>query len=1375
VEQKNNVFENEDLFSRHFLEERIQKLPEWECDEEAREAFNQIKAIYDGNEEFLKKCNEKNLRKEFINKVLDIIGFQDSYSVDDTITETGKEPDYAFFETEEKKKEAKIDDRLFEECKIVGDAKQWDINFDKDKKGEPIFDNKNPSFQVYYYLGATEADWAILTKGWKWRIYFSKERKLDVYYEVNLKDILEDGYSEDFKYFYLFFRKRSFFEDAGKKPFLERVYEQSSEFSQALEDSLEDRVYEALKYTIEGFYDANDLSEDDLERVHSNSMVLLYRLIFVLYAESRDLLPLHSSPLYRKKYSLSFRVGQLRDEDENVFVEDFVWNRCNRLFKSISEGKEIEKKDFRIPAYNGRLFDEEENPFLENNVIEGQYIEKILESLAIGRDHKGNRVILDYKDLDIRHLGSIYEGLLEYQPKVAEEKRVVVDGKWEKLSETDKDFDEVENENRADEGEVYLSTDDGERKATGSYYTPDYVVEYIVENTVGPKIEEKIEEAEKGDKEVLSKIRELNVCDPAMGSGHFLTEATHYIGQKIIEEVNLADKEIQADNELNWAKREAVQNCIYGVDVNPLATELAKLSLWLETMSEGKPLSFLDHHLKVGNSLIGSKFSEVEQHPEANDEEAQNSFTEVNISEIKQDLKQKYLELEEMPEEEKVQIEAKEAAYEKLRENHYTYKNLRELFNIHTYQHFDSNISATRYDNVSKKVTEPSWTSYRNKQWFKDAQADKKERRYFHWELEFPKVFFGNSSGFDAVVGNPPYVRVQRLGYDQADYIFDQYETCSNKVDLSVPFLEKSIELIAEDGISSYISTYQWISTDYGESVREFMSDGKIERMIDFNTLPVFEGVDTYPAIFILTKEKNENLRYAEINEEEDLNLDSLQNLEFGNIDYNNLTSEPWVLAEIDLRSIIDRSETVQLSDLGSVLYGTTTGMDSVFIVSEEKAEEENLEKDLLYPFAYRGEEINKFAKVEPKAQIIYPYEDDGEGGSNLIPPEKMKENYPNTYSYLEKHKERLSNRKDSREYYAKGDDWYCLVRPARYEYISKEKLLFKGVAKESTVGILYGDSLFSGANCPGFITKEDEDRSSFLLAILNSDLISTYLTQVCPSKLQGYTRFNSNNLNKIPVKQISDDDFDEENLEELKQSYYEHLEGKTAFSEISQKLNNYISDNEKLAERFLSDVVEEIISFKKSYDFNLDISEYTNNYEEGKSIGDMYHPVDNVTDTILGQKTSDKEGLKFGSIQIEDKSDKVILYTSARYKPDNPENFETDSHGYTETDLIPTFYFKDLNKTEKILIQEFLPYAFRNEENDFKKDAAKTISLLERLKNLKMPKVADVKSDVARFQEIRDEAKVLQEKIKKTDKTINEAVFNLYNLSEEEKNKIRS
>ncbi len=508
------------------------------------------------------------------------------------VEKSSKRPDYAFFENETDVNQAfenRGKDDLYKRALAVGDAKSWKTSLDKKVRGiKGSFEFQNPSFQIDYYLHVTPVQWGILANGHHWRIY-NKETsyKLDSYYEVDLATILDKNDVEGFKYFYMFFRVNAFIKGADGRSFLDRVNEESIAYAKKLGDNLQKNVYEAMKFLSEGFFALKEnglvLNEHDLKEVQENTLKLLYRLLFIFYAESRKLLG-KDSPEYKKLSleSIKYDIADKFDKSDIILpVSTDYWNKLNTLFTLINEGSESDK--FRnlknipyIPAYNGGLFDADRNPFLRDKKIGDDFIAKAIDLLA-----REGKDFIDYSTLGTRQLGSIYEGLLEYKLKVAEEDLVAIKEKghekWllKKDAEGKKTFDEISG------GAIYLATDKGERKATGSYYTPDYIVKYIVRNTVGPILDEKRKtwgEKGQGERPFLHEILSIRVLDPAMGSGHFLVEACEFLANKLVEawgEARPEDLESEevAEHDVHWARREVVRHCIFGVDLNPMAVE----------------------------------------------------------------------------------------------------------------------------------------------------------------------------------------------------------------------------------------------------------------------------------------------------------------------------------------------------------------------------------------------------------------------------------------------------------------------------------------------------------------------------------------------------------------------------------------------------------------------------------------------------------------------------------------------------------------------------------------------------------------------------------------------------------------------------------
>jgi MmeI, DNA-methyltransferase domain len=287
----------------------------------------------------------------------------------------------------------------------------------------------------------------------------------------------------------------------------------------------------------------------------------------------------------------------------------------------------------------------------------------------------------------------------------------------------------------------------GSERPPGSYYTPDYIVKYIVENTLRPLIDPLVEKAVNQEdglcRENLPKrLLSLKVLDPAMGSGHFLVEATDYIAREIVHAREMArpeelESEDVAEHDIHWARREVVRNCIYGVDLNPMAVELAKLSLWLTTVASNKPLSFLDHHLRCGNSLIGAKLDGLMALPNSKRDPEQLPMWQFVIKQQKEhteDLLKQYADMAGRADDDLQTVKWKEEKYKALRESELSCR-LYELANVWLSTYFGNQVEEIDYEELQNHLSPnrfPDWQDFRGQEWFRQAQALASEKRFFH-------------------------------------------------------------------------------------------------------------------------------------------------------------------------------------------------------------------------------------------------------------------------------------------------------------------------------------------------------------------------------------------------------------------------------------------------------------------------------------------------------------------------------------------------------------------------------------------------------------------------------------------------------------------
>lgn len=623
-----------------------------------------------------------------------------------------------------------------------------------------------------------------------------------------------------------------------------KLIKDSHEKQAEVTDALADQVYNVINKLLD-YVNQSDINEPP-EKVYDAVIKVVMRLVFILYAEENSLLP-HGFPEYDENYGLIHLANELEAERASLGKEDFAvaaayrydaWYRILSLFNLIYYGSD--HPDLKITAHGGDLFSPEGvMDLLKKIKLNNNGVREILHDLLY---MKGLR--LSYAAIDVEQIGYVYEGLLGYTvtraPEdmvvTAKEKYVLPLSELEKrsakeikklLSVVDKkitkipdSFPEPESnslearveryaailaspeERLIKKGSYYLSTS-GARKSTGSYYTPKQLTNYLVRETLKPLCYKQI-----GRKKQLKssyEILKLKVVDPAMGSGAFLVQATNFLSEKLLKAWEIEGKHMDisdTDREI-LAKREIVEHCIYGVDINPVAVELAKMSLWLVTFSKDKPFTFLDHKLKCGNSLIGvfhgwedinvippevyktsnnvskewkKKLSELKKinqkyNPTKKHSDARHQGS---LFPLAESIDPKFLEAEKELSQVAQSIDVAGKETEDYFAKEYVYRekflsNKKYLLEKLKADLWVAQWFANEVDGILPLTTGQLQESYRlleqivekdnlpvvQVNYFEWVKKISEEERFFHWKLEFPNVF--ESGGFDAVIGNPPW------------------------------------------------------------------------------------------------------------------------------------------------------------------------------------------------------------------------------------------------------------------------------------------------------------------------------------------------------------------------------------------------------------------------------------------------------------------------------------------------------------------------------------------------------------------------------------------------------------------------------------------
>ncbi|MDQ7034881.1 MAG: hypothetical protein Q9P01_08605 [Anaerolineae bacterium] len=475
----------------------------------------------------LSKKNEAQLEEDWIQWIFSDI-LEIPYQVQVNLDYGDKQrgiPDYVFTSTEEQTKALTRD--IHKPVDLIGaiaicEAKAWTVDLDKATKS-----HRSPRKQIDEYLNYSELPWGILTNGREWRLYERNSSKYNHFYSVDLEALLNENDINTFLYFYLFFRREAFTTN-----WLNDVLKGSKDYAETLRDSLERQIFTALEDIAQGFleYRRNRLekppTKETLTTIYEESLVLLYRLLFIFYAESRGILPVDNDEYSKRS------LGEIaKDADhlvqflKKVGADDTkLYTRLNDLFFLIDEGNIA----YNLPAYNGKLFNESAHVFLAKKAVGDSYLAQAIDKLAritVRRGRNNERVTVDYQDLEISHLGTIYEKLLEYQLDYATE-NLVVRGK-------NQDYKKAQANQTPTKaaGEMYLRTGNNQRKVTGSYYTPDYIVRFIVEKTLEPLLLDITQQHATRDDDgkwlvtdsvaLRDAILAINVLDPCDGQWTF--------------------------------------------------------------------------------------------------------------------------------------------------------------------------------------------------------------------------------------------------------------------------------------------------------------------------------------------------------------------------------------------------------------------------------------------------------------------------------------------------------------------------------------------------------------------------------------------------------------------------------------------------------------------------------------------------------------------------------------------------------------------------------------------------------------------------------------------------------------------------------------
>ena len=631
------------LFTSGFLVDTIREMPDWQLlpDAEIRGIDAKIQTLLD-RFVLIGNPNEVITTETFIKPVLEILGWKRSLA-EINMSPQGRidVPDHLLFAADDAYDQAIRHDeewRRYNHGAALLEAKRWGVLLDR-RDGDAGQGSIPPSSQMLRYMrradDVTEGRlrWGILTNGRHWRLYWSGARSVsEGFLEIDLDATLRletEDRQHWLKVFFLAFRPEAFCpSDAAGRSFHLQAIEEGRSYEARIADDLSIKVFESIFPRLAAAI-AAERQDASLEDIREGTLIILYRLLFLLYAEDRNLLPVRDpNYAYYSLRRMRHRIGEAMVSGQ-IWSQAVtaLWHGLDGLFRAVGEGD----PDLGIPPYNGGLF--EQIDCLNGLSLSDAVVAPLIDILSFDQA-KGERKYINYRDLSVQQLGSVYERILEYD---------VV----------------------RDNGEIGISPNPYARKTSGSFYTPDELVHCVLKETLEPLIDrcwdpflDRITSPEtvisppeiKITPETIrpfdpaGRMLDLRICDPAMGSGHFLVTLVDSLADRVIaamaeaagyaEQVgceytspltsriagirktildNAATHGWTLDESLlddrHIVRRMVLKRCVYGADKNPMAVELAKVSLWLHSFTVGAPLSFLDHHLRCGDSLFGSWLS----------------------------------------------------------------------------------------------------------------------------------------------------------------------------------------------------------------------------------------------------------------------------------------------------------------------------------------------------------------------------------------------------------------------------------------------------------------------------------------------------------------------------------------------------------------------------------------------------------------------------------------------------------------------------------------------------------------------------------------------------------------------------------------------
>jgi methylase of polypeptide subunit release factors len=676
---------------------------------------------------------------------------------------------------------------------------------------------------VQEYLNLHDELYGLVTNGRVLRLLRDSSRLIKLtYLEFDLDRIFTDGLFADFAVLYrlLHATRLPISHDTASDSLIERYHQDSLDSGARIREGLSRAVEQAIRDFANGFLEhphndelRSQISTGKLtaDAYYSYLLHLIYRLLFLMVIEERGLVyPSNALAKHRDIYQQYYSLQRLRRLAEKRHLADprhhDLWLSLLATFKLYESDSTAHK--LGLAPLAGDLFSPQAIAILGQSSLGNDSLLGCFKRLSLYQHpDNGQTLRVNYAALNVEEFGSVYEGLLEYQPVFHSNPFSTDDSKAIEF--------------------VFAQGD--KRAATGSHYTPDELVQPLIKHSLDYLIADKLKEP--NPKQALLDLR---VADISCGSGHILLAAARRIATELA--IVRTGEEQPSPSAFRAAIRDVIRQCIYGVDLNPLAVELCKVALWLEAHIPGEPLNFLDHHIKCGNAIVGfARREELErgipdeafkimpsdekdiaaiyrkQNKDERNNQGQGHLVEFD-PQIEHQLKaivNRWQELSLLPEHTPDQIDTKKRSFKEFSQRQDAW-NLAEIAAMPIAQFYIEKTNANKH----KLITDAEYRRFLKGQQTPQGQAVAEaftiglKKRFFHWFLEFPEIM--DRGGFDCILGNPPYLGGQALsgtyGHSFCNYVKWEYAP-TGLSELVVFFLRRIYSLLRPNGFTAFITT----------------------------------------------------------------------------------------------------------------------------------------------------------------------------------------------------------------------------------------------------------------------------------------------------------------------------------------------------------------------------------------------------------------------------------------------------------------------------------------------------------------------------------------------------------------------------------------